>query len=564
MAGALHFVHGDGPAQAHDRISEHQHRQANGRSVQPAQPNLLADPGHVPSPRHNNDHDQDSGLNEIYLCFAIPILMLMTRSRYEAKPSYFNAVTVFDVATSTFGSVSFQCLASKACHHANLMHDRANLANLANLDIICEQVTSRGVVPDGCPQGLPINCFAPQVAILEDSLWMTGGECDPAVIGGKSYWHYPEVTFFGNLTTLISGREETVSSATRAKSDDVDTDAGLIGDSMSTGGAYLRDKTDNPTTRAHHHNQDYHNLLQDSTCKKCPTHSDVIATSRGPHFTPVGGPYNTFSMMEAFHATRLDWVYTTNSSFIAEVHQHVPIITAAMNPQVLDPGGAKGTGTAGAATIGRVLNIHGQQLTAPWMRAWDGGKGGTAYGCINNPDYLKIAYEFGASLIKLGADSIQHDDPAANGEAVSWAEGDPEHSGCYCSHCMSGFTATLNAQLNATEQARLNVTAQFNYRKFLLENPWNSTRSDVQTLRKLFVAYQQNRTEAYIVGLRAHVDAAASKLGKEVTYSCNNGASNWGTPYHLFDYGASLCLPSTVHLPTVSTFIDARLDGVEC
>ena len=86
----------------------------------------------------------------------------------------------------------------------------------------CEQVTSSGVVPDGCPMGLPINCFAPQVAIVENSLWMTGGECDPAVIGGKAYWHYPEVTFFGNLT-LISGRGEAASSSTRAKSDDTGT-----------------------------------------------------------------------------------------------------------------------------------------------------------------------------------------------------------------------------------------------------------------------------------------------------------------------------------------------------
>ena len=93
-------------------------------------------------------------------CLPIP-------AKYEPKPSYLNGVTVYDTKLARFGSV-----------------------------------TSAGVVPDGCPMGLPINCFAPQVAVLEDSVWMTGGECDPAVIGGKDYWHYPEVTFFGNLTLL--------------------------------------------------------------------------------------------------------------------------------------------------------------------------------------------------------------------------------------------------------------------------------------------------------------------------------------------------------------------------
>ena len=48
---------------------------------------------------------------------------------------------------------------------------------------------------------------------------------------------------------------------------------------------------------------------------------------------------------------------------------------------------------------GRVLNIHGQKLTAPWMRAW---KSPRAYGCVNNPDYLKIAFDFAEALVRNG------------------------------------------------------------------------------------------------------------------------------------------------------------------
>ena len=71
-------------------------------------------------------------------------------------------------------------------------------------------------------------------------------------------------------------------------------------------------------------------------CRRCPHHSDVVATSRQAHYTKDHGTYTTFSAIEAFHATRVDWVYSTNGSFVKEV-QAVPGITAvtlAMNPQV--------------------------------------------------------------------------------------------------------------------------------------------------------------------------------------------------------------------------------------
>jgi hypothetical protein len=103
-------------------------------------------------------------------CLAIP-------GKYEAAPAYFNGVSVFDTKLSVFGSI-----------------------------------TSSGIVPPGCPSGLPINCFSPQVALLKDSMWVTGGECDPAVIGAKQYWHYPTVTLFGSLSLT----------AARLKSDDDD------------------------------------------------------------------------------------------------------------------------------------------------------------------------------------------------------------------------------------------------------------------------------------------------------------------------------------------------------
>ena len=123
------------------------------------------------------------------------------------------------------------------------------------------------------------------------------------------------------------------------------------------------------------------------------------------------------------------------------------------------------------------------------------------------------------------SDGIQHDDPGANGEAAQWNGGDPELSGCYCDHCMSGFTGTLFDTLNDTDRARvralpaclplphchahahsqLNITKSFNYRDLLLREKWNGSSPAVLGLRPLFVQYQINSSERYLHDLREHM-----------------------------------------------------------
>ena len=75
-------------------------------------------------------------------------------------------------------------------------------------------------------------------------------------------------------------------------------------------------------------------------CSKCPSRSDVVFTSRSPYFTPGDktaprSSYHrnltTWSAAAGFHATRLDWVYTLNASFIAEAHARgLHVVTPAM------------------------------------------------------------------------------------------------------------------------------------------------------------------------------------------------------------------------------------------
>eukprot|EP01045_Picozoa_sp_COSAG04_P037961 COSAG04_NODE_9946_length_818_cov_0.948540_1_plen_151_part_01 len=104
-------------------------------------------------------------------------------------------------------------------------------------------------------------------------------------------------------------------------------------------------------------------------CSKCPSRSDVVFTSRSPRYVgdPVEG-LTTWQAMEDFDATRLDWVYTTNASFIAEAHRRgMSVVTPAMNANLPDPGSAVNHGIVGTHSIGRCKNIHNQSLSAPWM-----------------------------------------------------------------------------------------------------------------------------------------------------------------------------------------------------
>ena len=358
------------------------------------------------------------------------------------------------------------------------------------------------------------------------------------------------------------------------------------------------------------------------------------------HYTPAGkhpecegsgcGLYTTWTAASAFHVNRLDWIYSTNASFISAAHDRgVRTVSLAMNPSLPDDNNISSSNTGRATTaivaaaaaaaapsrssacndgahhtagaihrhgshdhdhdhhhhhhhhhghhghhegssktlrdmletrnVDRILNVHLEKLTAPWMRTWDTKP---YYGCINGPNYLAIAYRYAARLVSMGANAIQHDDPTANGEAVAWNNGDPNYSGCYCQHCMRGFNAALHQALNASELKSLNVTSDFDYRLFVLANMnVSSRRSNCRSggalscslathtapsaattaataaaclLRKLFVQFQQNSTRQYITNLRAHTDAVA---GRHIAFSCNNGDRGFISPYDLFDYG---------------------------
>ena len=135
----------------------------------------------------------------------------------------------------------------------------------------------------------------------------------------------------------------------------------------------------------------------------------------------------------------------------------------------------------------------------------------------------------------------------------SYDGGDPHSSGCYCSHCMSGFTTALNSgAMNASARSTFNVTSQFDYKEYLLSNPpGGAAAPKSKVLRSLFVDFQQNSTRAYVSHTScSRTIVCAALLACSTYFSCANcctdtgfissteftcsSALRWHAPFHMY------------------------------
>ena len=236
---------------------------------------------------------------------------------------------------------------------------------------------------------------------------------------------------------------------------------------------------------------------------------------------------------EGFSVNRLDWTYTVNASIVEECHRKGLKVMTSMNANLPDNGHTLGKSSA-TFMIGRVENIDGQLLTAPWMR---GGKVQPYWGCVNKPEYRAVSLDYVDQALKTRPDGMQIDDPELNGGAMTWDHGDPRGSGCYCSHCMANFTAALTHTLNASERTRLNVSSGFNYKTFLKSGVANNSLA-AASLRNLFEEFQINSSISWLQELRAYIHQSAVKLGlpQPFAFSGNNDGI-WPRAYSMLDFG---------------------------
>lgn len=243
-----------------------------------------------------------------------------------------------------------------------------------------------------------------------------------------------------------------------------------------------------------------------------PKRSDVCFSSRWKHPRNADDPYETFAMARAFHATRLDWVYTSDAAFIAEAKEKGYPLIATLNATMPDAPGRE------TYQVGRGHNSKGELIAAPWM-TW---KPTPYMGCVNSPEYKRNILSRAVVMLNAGAAGLQYDDPDQNINMANW-------DGCYCVHCDRKFTAYLRDHLSPDELRDLKIDpAAFSYKAYI------NAGGDSTRLRELFVDFQRESVEAYQTDIH---DTLEKQYGRQIAFSCNNFDIRWRSPYNLFDYG---------------------------
>lgn len=215
-----------------------------------------------------------------------------------------------------------------------------------------------------------------------------------------------------------------------------------------------------------------------------PKYSDVCFSPRWKRPRNADDPHETMRDAKAFHATRFDWVYSTDPVWIAECRRIGYWFTGTLNTIFPD---APGVSTR---EKGRILDKDGNRVAAPWMRDWPNPG---YWGCVNSPAYRESFLTHAKLLIDGGVDAIQMDDPDINVAAVGWG-------GCFCEHCRQ----------KAQEQGR-----NLNQRADML-------------------ALQTESVKEFYAFVRKEIDQYAKR---RVPWSSNNYDGRTGFPYDLFDFG---------------------------
>ncbi len=212
-----------------------------------------------------------------------------------------------------------------------------------------------------------------------------------------------------------------------------------------------------------------------------PRYSDVCFSSRWRRPKNDSDSYDTFRDAMAFHATRLDWVYSFDPIWIRECKKRGYQFCGTLNT-ILSDAPDKST-----REKGRILNKKGQPVTAPWMRK----NGGVWWGCVNSPEYRKSYLAHAKLLIDGGTDLIQMDDPGLNVATIEWG-------GCYCEYCRKKA-----------------------------EDQGTSLELDMK-------AFQEASVKEFYTYMRKEIDSYA---GYHVPFSSNNYEGESGFPYNLFKCG---------------------------
>jgi hypothetical protein len=214
-----------------------------------------------------------------------------------------------------------------------------------------------------------------------------------------------------------------------------------------------------------------------------PRYSDVCFSSRWERPRNEDDTLETFAAARSFHASYINWVYTTDAAFMKKADSLGYRLQVALTPTLPDlPFGS------GEHLTGRMRSNDGAFVTAPWMAGMDNW-----WGCVNHPAFREIYLAHIKPALQAGAYGFQVDDPAMNYLLLrnKWEDV------CYCQYCL--------------KKAR----------------DAGKTPNEIQQSSVLeFHQYMKQK--------------AGEIAGRPVPFSCNNFRGDWDLfPFDFFDFGVA-------------------------
>ncbi len=274
-------------------------------------------------------------------------------------------------------------------------------------------------------------------------------------------------------------------------------------------------------------------LLGYNVISKGQSKATFILSSRYFHPNGEGDTLNTLKMIDIYKPDRMDWMYLTNLTSIDSIKRKGLAFSLALNPQIPD--------SLNYTRKGRIINMYGERLVAPWMRSWHQKNGN--WGCVNSNEFRELLYQKTVELIKTGADGVLFDDARLNDHALEWG-------GCFCENCMARFEVFLNAK---------NI---YNFSKVTFINDILATRNGSRSnedmnFRKMnfslsneFIQFQRESVVNFLKDWYSFVKEQSSVL-----LYANNGNCIWDDIYSNFDGGISEITPRNL---TDSFFIGCK------
>ena len=274
-------------------------------------------------------------------------------------------------------------------------------------------------------------------------------------------------------------------------------------------------------------------LLSGSKYKRprgSPKYGDVCFSSRFERIRTPTRSYDSLEAAQAFYATRFDWVYTINSKFVQRVKElGYNAFGGTVNSIPTD------AGQPNQYKIGRIEDLNGNLITAPWMREWFPVP---HWICVNKPEGRQNFLQSVQYTLQAGVDSLQIDDPTINLSAINFG-------GCLCSYCVVGFREYLDQKLapNELEDMGINNIVQFDFKKYLQDRKapagdrfksWKGSSQiylEIAAIKLQFQAFQEESLTRFYAFVKSEIN--------NIPISCNNYQGSWIFPYNLFDYGIS-------------------------